>query len=190
MAESIEEYFADDNETISPELREAAKLVKGFLQGHKSASDTAQDLTTQSETQTESIIETCIVSVAEQLPATHDALVELTMQMRNQEQQNINGIDDAVGKFDHYVAYSIEERSLRYGDPDPMTADRAEERQEWTNLNHLAALLYAAGLRRLWSIGEQVLDMTLRRKGWRVNWTGPESELGAQVIVKRGRKEP
>ncbi len=177
MAESIEEFYTYDTLT-NTNLRESAELIHEFLKGNATLSDTAQSLTAifdapDAAPTAADVLDLCIVCAAEQLSETHNALVELTMELRARQQQRR---EEHLSKFDNSLVMSFGERWLRYGDPDPDEAMKEEERLEWTNLNRFVALLYSAGIQRLAICGERTLTITLQRGGWRVNWKGPESK--------------
>ena len=178
MAESIAEFFNDDRLT-GTNLRESAKLIHVYLQDNATASETAQSLMAifghpEPTATLSEVLEECIVQAAEQLSEPHHVLVSLVMELKAQQQQE--GQDD-LAIFENSLVMSFGERWSRYGDPDPNGAWKEEERLQWTNLNHFAALLYAGGIDRLMSFGERTLTMTLRKGGWRVNWNDHESKM-------------
>jgi hypothetical protein len=174
MAESIDEFFADDRFTDS-DLRDSAQHVRKCLERKATAQETAQSLAASvSAVSLSEILDECIVLAAEQLPETHDDLAELVVQLKSQQQHKS---ENDGAKFDHSLVMTLGERWARYGDPDPQDAWKEQARAEWTNLNHFAALLFSAGIKTLASFGGQTLKMTLKRGSWRVNWKGPESEL-------------
>lgn len=173
MAESIEEFFADDRLTDS-NLRDSAVCIRKCLERKATTQETAQSiLATVSAVSLSEVLDECIIRAAEQLPESHNVLVELVIQLRSQ-QQHMSEEDDT--KFDHFLIMSFGERWARYGDPDPQNAWKEQARAEWINLNHFVALLFSAGVNTLSTFGEQTLKMTLKRGSWRVNWTGQESE--------------
>jgi hypothetical protein len=176
MAESIEEFFTDDKLTES-NVRQAAAAIHALLTGDATASATAQLLTEgfdapgPATASLSEVLEECIAEAAEQLLETHEALVQLTLELRARQQQKGEA---NLSEFDHGLVMTLGVRWARYGDP-TLSTWRDQERLEWTNLNRFAALLYSAGLQRLSTFGERILEMSLRRGGWRVNWSGPES---------------
>lgn len=178
MAQSIDEFFADDRLTDS-NLRSSAERIHGFLEHKVTAQETAQTITgIVSVALLSEILDECIIRAAEHLPETHNDLVELVMQFRSQQQYKS---EDGLGKFDDSLVMSLGERWAGYGDPDPQEAWKKEVRVEWANLNHFAALLFSAGIKKLASFGVQTLKMTLKRGSWRVNWTGSDSESSLLV---------
>lgn len=173
MAESIEEFFADDRLTDS-NLRHSAVCIRECLEGKATTQGTAQSmLATVSTASLDEVLDECIVRAAEELPKTHDVLAELVIQLRSQQQRMS---EEEVAGFDRSLVMSFGERWARYGDPDPQDAWKEEARAEWANLNRFVALLFAAGVKGLSAFGEQTLRMTLKRGAWRVNWAGQESE--------------
>lgn len=173
MAESIEEFFADDRLTDS-NLRHSATCIREFLESRTTEQETAQRiLATVSTASLDEVLDECIVRAAEELPETHDVLAELVIQLRSQLQHMS---EEEIAEFDRCLVMSFGERWARYGDPDPQDAWKEQARAEWANLNRFVALLFAAGVKRLSAFGEQSLRMTLKRGAWRVNWTGQESE--------------
>ena len=185
MAESIEEFFTYDRLTDT-NLRECATLVHIFLQGKTTASETAQSLTAifdapNSAVMLSDVLDECIVCAAEQLQETHDALIELLMELQTQQQRKS---EDDLAKFRSSLIMCFGERWARYGDPDPDNAWKEQARLEWTSLNHFAAVLYSAGNQSLASFGEQTLTMTLRKESWRVNWNGPESKFWSLLQLR------
>jgi hypothetical protein len=173
MAESIDEFFADDKLTDS-NLRDSAQHIHKYLERKATAQGTAQSIAaSMSAVSLSEVLDEFIVHAAEQLPATHNDLAELVMQLRSLQQYKSE--NDGT-KFDHSLVMTLGERWARYGDPDPQDAWKEQARAEWTNLNHFAALLFSAGIKRLASFGGQTLKMTLKRGLWRVSWKGLESE--------------
>lgn len=176
MAESVEEFFTDDKFTDS-DLHDTAALIHACLAGDATVPEMAHKLTASFDEPTAAtaseVLEECIVAAAEQLWETHDALAGLVCELRTRQQQES---EDNLLRFDQSLAYSLGERWLRYGDPDPASGWCDQARLEWTNLNHFAALLYAAGVQRMACFGQQTLEFTLKRSGWRINWQGPDSK--------------
>lgn len=178
MADSIEEFLTDAKLTDS-NLHESAALIHTFLTGGATVSDTADHLTAlvhdPATVTIDEILEECIVGLAEELSEPHEALVQLVHELRCRQQQQQTG-EEAVSKYDRSLSYSLSERWLRYGDPDPASIWHGQLRLEWFNLNHFAALLYTAGFHQLSAFGQQTLEYTLKRGGWRVSWKGNESK--------------
>lgn len=183
MAESAEEFFTDDRLADS-NLHDSASLIQTFLAEDATASETARNLTASfhapAAANASEVLEECIVGAAEQLWDTHDALVKLVCELRSQQQQRTGEND--LSEFDQSLAYSLGERWLRYGDPDPASSWRDQARLEWTNLNHFAALLYMSGVQQLSSFGEKTLEFTMKRGGWRINWEGPDSKTPSRLL--------
>ena len=172
MAESIDEFFSEDFLTDS-DIRDEAALIHDYLAGNVNVQIVAQRLIQSLQARNapsrngqyylSEILDNVILSVAEQLPETHGALVTLLVTLKQHNE---------TSKFDSYLAFALNERWLRYGDPDQSLSLREEIRNEWNNLNHFAALMYKANLQDLSSFAVQTLWMALRRRGWRVNWDG------------------
>ncbi|PVH96886.1 hypothetical protein DM02DRAFT_658815 [Periconia macrospinosa] len=181
MAESIEEFFADDRLTDS-NLRNSAVCLRKCLEGKTTTQDTAQSIMdTAKAVSLSEVLDECIIRAAEQLPESHYVLTELVIQLRSQH-QHIS--EEVVTKFDHYLIMSFGERWARYGDPDPQDAWKEQARTEWINLNHFVALLFSAGVNTLSNFGEQSLKMTLKRGSWRVNWTGQENTSDSIIALE------
>jgi hypothetical protein len=177
MAESLDEFFSEDVLTES-DVRDEAVLIHDYLAGNVTVQTVAQRLVQSLQARNaplrdghydlSEILESVIVSVAEQLPETHNALVTLLGTLKQQRE---------TSNFDTELAFALNERWLRYGDPDQSLNVRDEVRNEWTNLNHFAALIYKANLQDLSSFAVQTLWMALRRRGWRVNWDGQSKSM-------------
>lgn len=196
MAEAVDEFF-NHSGTRDSDLRIIAGLVQTYLNENTTGATnipqalvsefSAPDAPKRSE-----FIDCIIVPLAEQLPATHERLVallsdlkDLSITMQRQSQSNINTeeeestITSSGGDGDGdlktvglSVLYELQERSLRYGDPDPIITLRDFYIDEWADLNRFAALVYKAGLEDLSAWGLQTIGFAIRRGGWRVNWHG------------------
>lgn len=172
MAETLVEFFSEDDITGS-DIHEEAALIHEYLSGKLTVDAAASKLLLIFKNKAGSVkigqydvselIETIIVSVAEQLPETHEQLVTLLGALKEQKE---------TSNFELPLASSLNERWLRYGDPDQSSSLRDEVRNEWTNLNRFAALVYEAEIQDLSAFGIKTLGMTLKREGWRVNWEG------------------
>jgi len=172
MAESLNEFFSEDVLTDS-DVRDEAALIHDYLAGNITVQSVAQRLVQSLQARNapsqnghydlSEILESVIVSVAEQLPETHDALVTLLGTLKQQSE---------TSNFESGLAFALNERWLRYGDPSQSLGVRDEVRNEWTNLNHFVALMYKANVQDLSSFAVQTLWMAFRRRGWRVNWDG------------------
>jgi hypothetical protein len=177
MAESLNEFFSEDVLTDS-DVRDEAVVIHGYLAGNITVQSVAQRLfqslqvrnapSRNGQYDLSEILESVIVSVAEQLPETHDQLVALLGALKRQSE---------TSNFESDLAFALNERWLRYGDPGQSLNVRDEVRNEWTNLNHFAALVYKANLQDLSSFAVQTLWMALRRRGWRVNWDGQSKSI-------------
>jgi hypothetical protein len=177
MAESLDEFFSEDN-LIDSSVRDEAALIHYYLAGSITVQIASQRLVQSLQARNvplqngqydlSEIVENVIVSVAEQLPETHAALVVLLSTLKQQTE---------TSNFECELAFALNERWLRYGDPDQSLILRDEFRNEWTNLNHFAALVYKANLQDLSSFAVKTLWMALRRGGWRVNYDGRSKSL-------------
>jgi len=175
MAESLDEFFSDGI-LIKSDIKSEAALICKYLTGATPLHAVAPGLVERLEARSPStngqydlseIIESVVVSVAEQLPNTHNALVSLLAALKQQQE---------TSNFEASLSFALNERWLRYGDPDQSLSIRDETRDCWTNLNHFAALIYQARVQDLSNFAIKTLEMTLKRGGWRVNWDGPESK--------------
>ncbi|KAF2875938.1 hypothetical protein BDV95DRAFT_285880 [Massariosphaeria phaeospora] len=185
MAESIDEFFADDRLTDS-NLRDSVLHIHKYLERKATAQETVQSITASlSAISLSEVLDECIVRAAEQLPETHNDLVELVVQLRSQQQHKS---ENDGAEFDHSLVMALGERWVCYGDPDPQNAWKEEARAEWTNLNYFAALLFSAGIKRLASFGGRSLQMTLKRRSWGVNWGGLENTSDS-IIAFEGHAE-
>lgn len=177
MAESLNEFFSEDN-LVDSDLRDEAALIHTFLAGNITAQNAAQRLSQSLQSRDapsqngqydlSEILESIIISVAEQLPGTHDSLVALLGTIKQQRE---------ISNFESGLAFALNERWLRYGDPDQSLNVRDEIRNEWARLNRFAALMYQANLQDLSSFAVQTLCMALRQGGWRVNWDGQSKSM-------------
>ncbi|KAF3768649.1 hypothetical protein M406DRAFT_71635 [Cryphonectria parasitica EP155] len=184
MGETIEEYFSD-TELTQTNLHDSAALIYTFLTGGATCYDTAQGLMDSfhgpNATDVPDVIEICIVEVAEDFWEMHEALVKLMSELRSRQQQHSK---KDLTEFDDSLYYSLRERWVRYGDPDPSSRSRDQERLDWTSLNRFTALLYAAGFQKLADFGKATLSMTLRRNTWRINWSCPENTSDSIVALQ------
>jgi len=175
MAESIDEFFSDDVLTES-EIKSEAALIHDYLAGTTPLREVTSGLVERLQARTPStngqydlseIMESVVVSVAEQLPETHNALISLLAALKQQKE---------TSNFNVGLSYALNERWLRYGDPDQSLSVRDEVRDSWTNLNRFAALIYQAKVQDLSNFAIKTLEMALKRGGWRVNWDGSQSK--------------
>ena len=172
MAESLDEFFSVVIITNS-DIRNETALIHEYLDGNINAQTTAQRLIQSLQNQNApsknghyecfELVENVIVGVAEQLPETHGALIALLGTLRQQ-----SDLSDLKSE----IVFALNERWLRYGDPDPSLNIRDEMRNEWIKLNHFAALMHERNLQDLSSFAVQTLWMAFRRGRWRVNWDG------------------
>jgi hypothetical protein len=177
MAETLDEFFSDEIVTDSG-VHEEAALIHDYLAGGLTVETVVQRLDQSLRARDaplrngrydlSEILEVAVVSVAEVLSETHNALVTLLGLLRLLSDQR---------DFESGLRYSLEERSLRYADPDPSLSSRDEARQSWTNLNHFAALVYKAGLQDLSALGIKTFSMSLKRGGWVVGWPGQSKSI-------------
>lgn len=172
MYESLDEFFSDEIVTDSG-VHDEASLIHDYLAGKLTVEAVVQRLEQSLRARDallrnghydlSEVLEVAVVSVAESLQETHDALVTLLGPLKQLSDRN---------EFESDLRYSLEERSLRYSDPDSSLSSRDEARQSWINLNHFTALVYKAGLQDLSALGIKTLSMSLKRGGWPVNWPG------------------
>lgn len=177
MAESLQEFFSEDF-LIDSDVRDEAALIHSYLTSNITVQTVAHRLVRSLQARNapsqngqyklSEMLETVIVSMAEQLSETHDALVTLLDTLKQQSE---------TSNFESDLAFALNERWLRYGDPDQSLNVRDDVRNEWANLNHFAALMHKADLQDLSSFAVQTLWMALRRRGWRVNWDGQSKSL-------------
>ena len=149
MAESLDEFFSEVMSN-DPDICSEAAIIHEYLGGNINAQITAQRFIQSLQSRHaplkdghydfSEIVERVIVSVAEQLPETHHALVTLLSTLRQQRD---------LSDLKSEMVFALNERCLRYEDPDPSLNMRDEVRNEWTNINHFAALIYEANLQDL-----------------------------------------
>jgi hypothetical protein len=172
MAESLDEFFAESSFVNSP-INNEATLIHQYLSGTLNLQSTIQRIvqslqaraapSADSQYDLDELIEGVIVSLAEELPEIHDQLVTFLGALKQQSE---------TSNIEASLAYSLNERGLRYGDPAQSLSSRDDVRDEWTNLNHFAALIYKAGVQDFSDFGVQTLEYALKTHGWRVNWDG------------------
>ncbi|KAG6853254.1 hypothetical protein C0991_005712 [Blastosporella zonata] len=148
MAESLNEFFSDDALADSDVGNEAA-LIHDYLAGNITVYTTVQRLAQSLQTPSNpsqleytlaDILDSVVVRVAEELSETHDTLVTLLCTLKPQIETSI---------FKSSLGFALNERWLRYGDPDPSSSHRDELRAIWTNLNNFAALMHKAEVQDL-----------------------------------------
>ncbi|MBW0536368.1 hypothetical protein O181_076083 [Austropuccinia psidii MF-1] len=175
MAETIEEFF-DDEDIRNSKLAGTAVMTKAYFSGSVSAAETATSLISffnnNDEAKLFQYIAWIVLPMAEQLPETHETLIQLLTKLKcllesednKQHRLQLNELS---------LKYELDERGLRYGDPDPdKGALRNMLREEWTNVNRFAALVHKAGLEDLSAFAKRTITFAIRRGGWRVNWKG------------------
>ncbi|KAJ4393447.1 hypothetical protein N0V93_002657 [Gnomoniopsis smithogilvyi] len=175
MAESVDEFFNVDD-LKDPEISEQATIIHAFVtQPDSVAKSAAQALISLSQAEggpeLSKVVDQIIVPLAEERPETHEDLVRLLGELRDQVEV-ATGLTpgDSIS-----LNYELWERGLRYGDPDPSIGLRDLYRQEWTNVNRFAALVHKASIEDLSAFGEHTLQLGLRKGGWRVSWSGSEN---------------
>lgn len=183
MAESLDEFFSEDSLDQS-QIKEEAALIHNYLTGILPLDEVIiglivrlqaqENIAGQGQYDISSILEDVIVGVAELLPETHDALVTLLEKLKQQEE---------ISSFEASLLFILNERWLRYGDPDPNLSIREDVRDSWTNLNHFAALIHQSKIQDFSSLAIKTLEMTLKRGGWRVNWDGHYSKSLRTFLV-------
>lgn len=193
MAESVDEFFSEWFQSSAdevPNLKNIAILIQSYLVGSATALATSRYIFSELQPQDGSqgprpsdIVEVFILPIAEDLQDTHENLVELLralqiLSVSPQEGRGQQQTDEQLRtawQKGLSLRYDLEERGLRYGDPDPDKGWlRDQLRDDWARVNQFAALVYVKGLEDgLWAFGESTLEFALRRKGWRVNWSWP-----------------
>lgn len=172
MCQSVDDFFNVDD-LKSSEISEQAAIIHAFLTDPSSAAKSAaQTLVSLSQAdggpELSSVVAQIIIPLAEERPEAHEALLKLLRELKDQVASAIClKPGDSV-----LLNYELWEKGLRYGDTDPSNDLRDLYRQEWTNINHFAALVYEASIEDLSAFGEHTLQLGLCRGGWRVSWSG------------------
>jgi hypothetical protein len=178
MVETTEEFFSDFK---GAKVQNEAVVIHEYLAGTITVQTATQRIVESLKARdapkrdgqydTSEIIESVIVAAAQKFPDTHAPLVTLLGALKQQSETS-NSLD-----FDKSLSYALDEVRLRYGDPDPNEEWRDDVRNEWTSLNHFAALIYQAKLQDLSYFAVETLWMALRREGWRVNWESQSKSI-------------
>lgn len=177
MAEAVDEFFNVEDFKNS-EISEQAAIIHAFLSDpNPVAETTAERLVSLSRVpggpELSKVVAQVVIPLAEEREETHDALLKLLRELQNQVKATAN-----LKPGDNILLnYELWEKGLRYGDPDPAHDLRELYRQEWTNLNRFAALVYQASIEDLSAFGEHTIQLGLRKGGWRVTWKGSGKHL-------------
>lgn len=172
MAESVDDFFFVDDLKCS-EISEQAAIIHAFLtEPNSEAKSVAQVLLVLAQAdrgpELSKVVAQIIIPLAEERPEAHEALLRLLEELRDQ----VEAATGLQAGDNVSLNYELWEKGLRYDDPDPANALRDLYRQEWNNINRFASLVYKASIEDLSAFGEHVLQLGLRRGGWRVSWSG------------------